>query len=715
MEEKALAEKFISERYSLATARIAEIENETITAEPYRDYFQKVAAFLSLTAEAAEFVESGMMYQAGITQLKERNHRLYEDILPGNYDKSYANPAFTEKVFGEDYGKILSFLYTELRSLIGYAHEKRKDLMLIRMELFLQVYGAFVMPLRDHHDEEDQFGGDRHEEKDQAGSGHDIPGCEEIRQIIYSFMSDYARDAAEERIAALLDPDRDFATDLIMNSDIGDIRYLYYYGEYVTDNEIAMAEHMLSLPESVIQLMADTFTEGYRKGFELTGKDIGKKKTVNIRYCLGFERMIRQAVLNFAGLNLRPVIFRASATIMEGKSVSRIGYYGAIPNKQYDYDHKDDQALVLDKPLVTKRLKALQAAYEKRQEQAAVFGGPAVVEVFGEKLESPAYKEAALHLSERQQKLVTEYMSAAGEIQNRYIPGEERSYTIIAFPTPEIGEAFGAIFNETIRINTLEYDLYRDMQQIMIDTLDRGDYVLVKGMGANRTDLKICLQELGNPEKETAFENCVADVNIPVGEVFTSPRLKGTEGILHIPRVFLNELEYQELILNIKDGMITSYGCANFDTEAENHKYVKDNLLFHHESLPMGEFAIGINTTAYMVGKKYDISDRFPILIAEKTGPHFAFGDTCYSHAEDIAVYNADGKEIIARDNEISLTRKTEPGKAYFNCHTDITIPYDELGELSAVTSRGEVITIIREGRFVLDGLEELNKPFDNE
>ena len=40
-----------------------------------------------------------------------------------------------------------------------------------------------------------------------------------------------------------------------------------------------------------------------------------------------------------------------------------------------------------------------------------------------------------------------------------------------------------------------------------------------------------------------------------------------------------------------------------------------------------------------------------PILIAEKMGPHFAVGDTCYSWQEDTPVYNPDGKEIIARDN----------------------------------------------------------------
>ena len=124
----------------------------------------------------------------------------------------------------------------------------------------------------------------------------------------------------------------------------------------------------------------------------------------------------------------------------------------------------------------------------------------------------------------------------------------------------------------------------------------------------------------------------------------------------------------------------------------------------------MGEFAIGTNTVAYMMAKKYNIEHLMPILIAEKTGPHFAVGDTCYSHQEDMKVYNPDGKEIIARENEVSALRDTDPEKAYFQCHTDITIPYDEIGFIRACAPSGD-ITIIEDGMFVLPGTEELNEP----
>lgn len=230
-------------------------------------------------------------------------------------------------------------------------------------------------------------------------------------------------------------------------------------------------------------------------------------------------------------------------------------------------------------------------------------------------------------------------------------------------------------------------------------------------MGDNHTDIKVCLHKLADKSKETNFENCVADVNIPVGEVFTSPVLAGTEGTLHVSGVYLEGLYFKNLELKFKDGCVTEYTCENFESEDENKRYIEQNILFNHKTLPIGEFAIGTNTTAYVMARKFGIADKLPILIAEKTGPHFAVGDTCYSFDEDNITYNPDGKMIVARDNEISIKRKTNPEEAYFSCHTDITIPYDELGEIKAVREDGSSIVIIKNGEFVLPGSEELNKP----
>ena len=51
------------------------------------------------------------------------------------------------------------------------------------------------------------------------------------------------------------------------------------------------------------------------------------------------------------------------------------------------------------------------------------------------------------------------------------MPGDERSFTIISYPVPEIGDQFREIFEEVIRINTLDSDLYLQVQQKITDAL----------------------------------------------------------------------------------------------------------------------------------------------------------------------------------------------------------------------------------------------------
>lgn len=310
------------------------------------------------------------------------------------------------------------------------------------------------------------------------------------------------------------------------------------------------------------------------------------------------------------------------------------------------------------------------------------------------------------------------YSSKSADLSNRYMPRDKYSFTIIAYPIPEIGEKFEEIFDEIVRVNTLDNELYQGIQQSIIDELDKAEYVHVIGRGDNQTDIKVMLHTIHDPAKETKFENCLADVNIPLGEVFTSPTLLGTSGTLNVSQVYLNELKFSNLKIEFEDGKIKRYTCDNFDNEKENQAFIKENLMFNHETLPIGEFAIGTNTTAYVMAHKYDILYKLPILIVEKMGPHFAVGDTCYSYSEDSAVYNPDGKEIIARDNECSILRNSEDSglreQAYFNCHTDITIPYEEIGGIYSVHEDGSRVPVILDGRFVLSGTEELNQPFGN-
>lgn len=676
-------DEWILERYDLAKERISEIPGEELVPMPYREFFTEEAQFLIKTIS----VMDQDIAQRSLTELKEQNYDLYRDILPENYDTCYGNPSYAEQVFGE-YGKDISFLYAELHGTIAYSFEKKIWDMTVALELFLEVYSAF--------------------------SQGELPAEREIKEILTSYVNDYCQDMVEQRVRESVDPGENFAANLIMNSDLKDLRYLYLYGEYVSENELKTARFLNSLPQEEIDAMAETYTEGYRIGFVVGRKNIKKKKTVNIRYNLGFERMVKAAILQFEKMGLKPVIFRYATHAVNRKNQYRVGFTGGIANPQYEYDHRQDSAMFLDSDFVKRKLRAMQTSYEKYKDLASVHGGPACIDTFGETPFSPEVKGECLTFSENQQKLQLELDNESAQIVNRYIHGDERSFTIIAYPVPEIGENYPEIFREIVKINTLDYKKYQKIQQKIIDTLDTCEWVEVKGMGENETDLLIHLHPLTDPKKQTNFENCVADVNIPVGEVFTSPVLAGTGGILHVSKVYLNGLQFRDLKLVIDCGQVIDYTCSNFETEEENRKYIEDNILFHHPRIPMGEFAIGTNTTAYVAAKKYGIADKLPILIAEKMGPHFAFGDTCYSWSEDTPVFNPDGKEIIARDNEISEMRKDDVSLAYFGCHTDITIPYDELGSIRTIDDNGDMTSIIEKGRFVLPGTQELNEPFDS-
>ena len=157
---------------------------------------------------------------------------------------------------------------------------------------------------------------------------------------------------------------------------------------------------------------------------------------------------------------------------LDNRGIGKSGFHGSNPNRQYDYDHKDDKALFIDRNYMNRKLEANRAAYEKCKKDAAVYAGPAVLETFGEADFRPVTKKEAYRLTEEQNRIWVEYRSRAGELQREYIPEEERSFTCIAFPVPEIGPVFRELFEETIRINTLDYMLYRRVQQNLIDVLD---------------------------------------------------------------------------------------------------------------------------------------------------------------------------------------------------------------------------------------------------
>lgn len=688
--EQELNTEWMEERYELAVGRLTEIVREqNLYAELTKEaYVATICEKALLLGELVHEDRKTLLMERTLEEWKECQNAYYDIVLPKAYETSFANPTVSVRVFGVELGQLLCYLLTETINLIPTAVKGDLEQIVMQMELVLEIVSML-------QDEETTW--------------------EHIKNTIYYFEHDYSELIVEKRVAALLDDTDRFAFDIIMKSDLEDLRYLFAYGDYITENEIGMAAYFNKLDEEKIDALAGTYTQGYEEGFRLAGIDLSKKRTVNIRYGIGQERMIRAAITQFAKMGLEPIIFGVPGRRINKKGQIRSGYLATSVNRQFEFDHRMDEGIFLDKNLVERKLEVLKQAYEKRKELAKDYAGPAVVETFGEIPFQPVAKDASVKLTEKQQELSVEYTTQSSAIVNEYIRRDQYSFTIIAYPVPEIGEQFEEIFDEIVKVNTLDKRLYREIQQTLIQELDQAVSVRILGKDDNETNLTVQMREGTNIEKETNFENCLADVNIPVGEVFTSPKLSGTNGVLFVSEVFLNDLLYKNLRISFEDGMVKDYTCSNFASEDKNKSYIRENVLFNHETLPIGEFAIGTNTTAYVMAHKYDIVYKLPILIAEKMGPHFAVGDTCYSHSEENRVYNPDGREIVAKDNECSLLRKSNPDKAYFNCHTDITIPYRELGAIVSVHADGTEVELIRDGRFVLPGTEQLNAPFDGE
>ncbi|MBR1571241.1 MAG: aminopeptidase [Lachnospiraceae bacterium] len=685
------------ERYQLMLDRVTDISQENILPEPYGRYFAEVATFIRDVMEVYEQASQRLLVNDCDNKCKKYHDKFFGRLMTENYEDSFLNPTYSVSVMGKDMGQIMSALYADIMSLISAAYEQRMDYICVWSELFVQVYGCFLQEL---------------EEKETLEEEDFQWIYKNVKDAMYWFYHDYTEIFVADNVRAYIDTEYDFMYDMIMFSDLSNNNYLYRYGLPIGVNETGIADYLRKLPQEEIDAMAATYTNGYRKGFEVTGRDLSKKKTVKIEAPVGFERVVRAAIKQFKEMGLHATFNREPSSSITGRGSKR-GIYSTSVNPQFDYDHKDDKAIYFDKSYVERRLEVLKDVYEKNKDKAAVYGGPAVIEVFGQVPFSPKSKAENIAFTDKQNSLSVYFASEGGQIVNQYIPGEEYSFTIIAYPLPEIGDKFEEIFAKTVEINNLDYELYEKVQAKIIDVLDQGEYAHVTGRNGNHTDIYVHLHELPNPDEQTIFENCVADVNIPVGEVFTSPVLEGTRGVLHVKQVYLMEYNYKDLEFVFEDGCVKSYSCANFESEEENKKYIFDNILHKHETLPIGEFAIGTNTIAYKMGRDFEIQDKLPILIAEKTGPHFAVGDTCYSHAEDVAVYNQNGKEIIARENTFSLKRHEDMSQAYFNCHTDITIPYDELGDITVLTADGRELPIIKDGRFVVPGTEVLNEVLD--
>ncbi len=638
---------------------------------PFHDFFRSDGEWLLHLDGFEVRVYPDYWLSRPLEELRDENRSFFSELEPGAYGRSYADPAWCVSVFGEELGPLMSFFHVANRQHVRYAPRHERFAMLETHAAFLAAYELL-----------------------RRGR----PDPEALREIL---TTRHRRDRTPEYL-------RDLKEGLGLDYDLaggpgdeagGDPRALFIHGMRVSDVEIKTARFINGLPQKDVDAVARSVAAAYARGFEVENKDRAGRTVCGIRGSLGQERIYRRLIAR-----LKEEGFDAAVKSLSTPPV----------NRQYHFDHQFDAGLYLTEDLAGRWETEYQAALDACAGLCGAYSGGVYVEAFGERPFSPALKPESVKFSPDQRRIVAEHRRRTAERRDRALPRAKTSFTAVAFPSAEIGDGFEDIFREMIVVNTLDTKTYEIIQQTIIDALDAAESVRIRGTGGNRTDLTVRLHRLDHPDRETNFVNCGADINIPLGEVFTSPRLSGTNGTLHVGEAFLFGRFFRDLRLDFTDGMVSGYGCANYPTEEENRRYIEENLLFPHKTLPLGEFAIGTNTPAFALSRRFGILDRMPVLIIEKMGPHFAVGDTCFSHEEDHPSYNpGDGKMIVAKENEKTGLRKTDPASAYTDTHVDITLPYGEVGLITAVAADGRETDIIRNGRFVLPGTEELNEPLD--
>ncbi|MDD4082660.1 MAG: aminopeptidase [Sphaerochaetaceae bacterium] len=407
-------------------------------------------------------------------------------------------------------------------------------------------------------------------------------------------------------------------------------------------------------------------------------------------YSIGQERLAKAVVNKFREKGFFVILYKPSSSSINPKFIA---------------EHKLDTMAYTDEKCYQEDLKAYKnTMFNLIQEEGQICGYVKIAQ-FGKKLEQVASSSFAFKPEEKILNAYLEMYNEKRRLEASIIKPDTISFCSITFPEKNIGLDFEEIFESFCQINLQDSYPFEQVQKVIIDELDKCQFLHIEGRKNNKTNLTIKLPELKNPQKETLFLNCGGDLNVPYGELFTTPELKGTRGKLYIEKIYLNNVPYEKLELDFEDGKIVKSTCKNFENEKENEEYVKQELLQGKKDVTIGEAAIGTNTLAYSVSRKYDILFRMPILLLEKMGPHIAVGDPCFARGEKSSVFDLyTSKEMIARYNE-----ETKKGN-YLNFHTDITLPYGEIKKLYGETKTGEKILIMKNGLFVLKGTKLLNE-----
>ena len=645
---------------------VEKLKGWTLSGELDIEIKSYLTATYNLLIDRIEFYENfteDYFENNSFETLLEDNHKFYTEFND-NYKCSYANPTYCKEHLPSVISDIASGLYHEIVDSVKYIFQGE-------YEAIENLVNKFFIVVENINNIDNLY---KQIEENQIKNAKYYANLEVKNTYV----------------------NQNFATNLVNTCNLNDIRYLFRYGLYVSECEIKFAEKMNDFDPTYIDSLANRMVSGYLKGFITQNKNKKDRKAGRIILLIGLEKIARQ-------INL---VMKHNGYF---SYVGELVYIGYNAQATVDYEKIKECAIREDYyQIMSNRYEDALKCFENDIKN---YQGKITMVAFGQNKRKIHDYQTYLKPNYEAKK---KYIMDAKIAFESYAPKSETSYTGMAFPVYDINhDNYDNIFNDIMKINEMSPESHEQMHELLIDVLDKSDYVNLVGFRGNETNICVALHEIDDPEKETNFVNCGADVNIPVGEVFTSPKLTGTNGLIHLKRIRIAKIQFKNVRIKVENGFAVEYSCENTGNKEEDHKIMEEVVFHHLKKMPLGEFALGTNTFAYSLAKKDGVLHLLHTLIYEKLGPHIALGDTCFSWAEDVPLYSYNGKLVVAKDNEFSIHRKENPEKSYVNLHYDLTIPYDEIGLIQAHQKDGTLVDIVKNGRIALAGLEELNKYLD--
>ena len=173
-------------------------------SEPFKSFFCKASEFICKIDDLNSMIKSGEINDFSLDRLKELNKSLFEEIYSENYEESFTNLG----VCSENFRRRITeryFIFTQKnRGMIRNVYMGRLEEVVLQMELFTQIYNYF-------------------EDVEQLE-------YDNVYETVYSYEKDNTEIFTDLMIEDRINPDNKFAVDIVMNSDLNDLRYLYKYG-----------------------------------------------------------------------------------------------------------------------------------------------------------------------------------------------------------------------------------------------------------------------------------------------------------------------------------------------------------------------------------------------------------------------------------------------------------------------------------------------------